>query len=216
MRIDKNGNVGIGTTFLPGAPASKLTTVGSGKFYDPSVLGAELAGSDASCTGWTFTGWTCSAGVLTHTTGNTTAATYTAAIYAGNTYRLVFTTTGANTPGVTPSVGGVAASAVTTAVTSTFDIETASTAALTFTPASTYVGSINVTTLSLKPPLAAFLSAATHRHKSIQFADLGSLTPMNGDMIYCADCSPATWNAAAAGSGTGSMLAYQNGVWLTK
>ena len=117
---------------------------------------------------------------------------------------------------MTPSVGGVAASAVTTAVTSTFDIETASTAALTFTPASTYVGSINVTTLSLKPPLAAFLSAATHRHKSIKFADLGSLTPMNGDMIYCADCSPATWNAAAAGSGTGSMLAYQNGVWLTK
>jgi hypothetical protein len=211
------GNVGIGTTFSTGAPASKLTAVGSGTFYDPSTLGAELAASDASCTGWspTTVTWTCSAGVLTHVAGNTTPATYTSAIYAGNAYQLAFTTASSTAGSVTPSVGGAAASAVSTNAAVTFVIGTTTTGALTLTPTSTWNGSINVqSAMSLKPPLAATVNVARTKLKPVVFADLATIpTPANGDLIYCGDCVGIVWGAAATGSGTGAPLIYVNGAW---
>jgi hypothetical protein len=215
-----SGNVGIGTTFSTGVPAAKLTTMGSGVFYDPTTLGAELAPSDSSCTGWTLnTGWTCSSGVITHTAGTGTAH-YTPAITAGNTYRLVFTTT--RTAGsVTPSVGGTAGAAVATAVTSTFDIATTTTGDLIFTPTTDFAGTINVgSTLSLKPPLAASVSVARNKLKPISYADVASVpSPSQGDVIFCGNCKNTITDGVAAGStyasgGHGAFLGYQETTWI--
>ena len=161
-RIDQNGNFGIGTTLPLGAPAARLTTKGSGIFYDPSALGAELATSDASCTGWTLAaGWTCSSGVITHTAGTGTAE-YTPTITAGWILLLTFTATGRTVGSVTPSVGGTVGSADTVATAATYDIATTTTGNLVLTPTTDFNGSITVNgagTLSLKQVLGGTLSA---------------------------------------------------------
>jgi hypothetical protein len=216
------GKVGInaGTAFITGAPSAQLTTVGSGVFYDPTTLGAELAPSDSSCTGWTLnTGWTCSGGVITHTAGTGTAH-YTPVITAGNAYRLVFTTT--RTAGsVTPSVGGTAGPSVATAVTSTFDIATTTMGDLIFTLTTDFAGTINVgSTLHLKPPLAAAVSVARNKLKPISYADVASVpSPSQGDVIFCENCKNTITDGVAAGStyasgGHGAFLGYQESTWI--
>jgi hypothetical protein len=157
MRINSSGNVGIGTAFPTGAPSSKQVTVGSTTIYDPTVLGAELAASDAACTGWTLAaGWTCSGGIITHTAGTGTAD-YTPVIVAGYNYHL--TATVVRTVGsFTPSVGGTAGGSAT--ATLAIDLTATTTGHLIFTPTTDFAGTINVQTLSLKKIVGGSLNVA--------------------------------------------------------
>lgn len=140
-----SGNLGVNTIFPTGGPALSLTVKGSSVSFDSSILGSELAVSDATCTGWTLNaGWACSAGVITHTAGTATAD-FTPSLTATARYMLVFSVASRTLGSVTPQVGGVAASAVSTNVASTFNIQTTSTGHLIFTPTTDFNGSITVT-----------------------------------------------------------------------
>jgi hypothetical protein len=50
---------------------------------------------------------------------------------------------------------------------------------------------------------------------SVAFASL-PVTPTVGTMVYCTDCVSGTFDATAAGSGTGTPVTYQNGAWKVK
>lgn len=50
---------------------------------------------------------------------------------------------------------------------------------------------------------------------SVTFANL-AVAPTVGTMVYCTDCVSGTFDATAAGSGTGTPVTYQNGNWKVK
>ena len=154
----------FGTYKATGMPASPLNVDGPETVYDHTSLGAELATSNSSCTGWSpiTSTWTCSSGVLTHVTGNTTATAFTQTSTAGWILRVVLTvsgTFGGAADRLTVSVGGTPTAAIAANGTYSFDVATTTTGALTLTPTSTFTGSVTVTSLSLKQENACTVAA---------------------------------------------------------
>lgn len=107
-------------------------------------------GTFASDTGWTKgTGWTIAAGVATATGAISTALSQTTAItlIAGYTYTITFTVTAYTAGTITPSLGGTAGTARSSATTFTETIVAGSTQLLEFNTAG-FTGSIDNVTVT--------------------------------------------------------------------
>jgi intein/homing endonuclease len=157
MVLTSTGNVGIGTVFNTGAPADKLTVAGgSATIYNPASLGSEKVSngnfSTVPDTSWTWgTGWTHDTTNLEadHTTGNTAALEQNVSAVAGEIYQVVFTVKNRTAGSVTPQLGGVNGTAVSSNTTSTQQIRATGTGNLKFTPSSDFDGSIDDVSVKL-------------------------------------------------------------------
>ncbi|HEX4774984.1 MAG TPA: hypothetical protein VH234_05715 [Candidatus Saccharimonadales bacterium] len=152
-----------GTSVLNVDTTNSLTTLTSSG--TDAVLGAAIVdtagGTNDFPTGWSATNWTTSANSAIHTTGNTSALSTTFTPTAGTTYQVSYSYSGctaANTLGVT--MGGRTLESTTSCTgTNTEVITASSTAALTFTPNSTYVGTVsNVLIKALTTQVASVLT----------------------------------------------------------
>jgi hypothetical protein len=128
------------------APAGNTGT------YGTNALGAEV--TTPTCAGWTFTtstpGWTdCTANVLTRTAfaGNFTATGPT--VTAGVTYKVVWSPSLSAGPVI--SLGGVTSPVRSTPGTYTEIMTATATTAVTITVAAATTGSIDLSTVSVKP-----------------------------------------------------------------
>jgi len=118
------------------------------RYYDPAVALVEkvINGAFATSASWTFgTGWAHDAGNLEadHTAGNTAALEQNVTAVAGEGYQVVFTVKNRTAGTVTPQVGGVSGSAVSTNSTSTQTIRATGTGNLKFIPTTDFDGSID-------------------------------------------------------------------------
>ncbi len=146
--------------------ATQNVTVQGG--LDTATLGTELVTSNdfTNATNWTTTGWTTNSSSATNNASNTTALVANSALFSPTNitqYQVSYTIGGTSPSGSTLSVtmGGQTVGSYTfpggtqSAFTDTNIITTSSTAALTFTPSSTFTGSISavsVKTLTSNQP----------------------------------------------------------------
>lgn len=135
-------NVGIGTASIS---ASSLTIQG---LNDSATLGAEKVGNTTftTSTGWTFgTGWSHDAtnGEADFAGGGTATLSYDAGEISGEVYLITYTIKNRTAGFVTASIAGVSDSLQISNGTYQFSVHATSTANMTFTPSSTFNGSID-------------------------------------------------------------------------
>ena len=136
-------------------------------------------GAFATSASWTFgTGWAHDAGNLEadHTAGNTAALEQDVTSVAGEGYQVIFTVKNRTAGTVTPQVGGVSGSAVSTNTTSTQTIRATGTGNLKFTPTTDFDGSID--DVSVKTTMSQLILTTQLRSvRGIDDPDEGEIFP---------------------------------------